>query len=37
MGPHDVPQQVRAFEATFDRKPPQSWKLDPNKPADVAA
>jgi hypothetical protein len=36
-GPHDVPQQVRAFEATFDRKPPQSWKLDPNKPADVAA
>ncbi|MFM8634338.1 MAG: hypothetical protein ACKOEX_05945 [Planctomycetia bacterium] len=37
MGPHDVPQQVRAFEAAFGRSPPQSWKLDPNKPADVAA
>lgn len=36
-GPHDVPQQVRAFEAAFGRRPPQSWKLDPSKPADVAA
>lgn len=37
FGPHDIPAQVQAFEAAFDRKPPQSWTLDPKNPADVAA
>ncbi len=37
FGPHDIPPQVQAFEAAFGRKPPQSWTLDPNNPADVAA
>ena len=37
FGPHDLPPQVQSFEAAFDRKPPQSWTLDPKNPADVAA
>ncbi|MBI4023554.1 MAG: hypothetical protein HY360_01145 [Verrucomicrobia bacterium] len=37
FGPHDIPAQARSFEAAFDRKPPLSYKLDPNKPDDIVA
>lgn len=37
FGPHGVPAQVRSYEAAYGREPPQYHKLDPNKPADVAA